>query len=206
VSKSQDTSGNCVTFKNLSVSKIKKLDSEIKKYNEGIYLSRTDLMKIILPEYVTYNPIRNDIEIAFIKFCTLNNIQRFNSISFGPFQMQLQFIKNVLENIPMQNINDTVLLNCKNSGYDVLLDNITYLNRSDIQWKLLVYFESINSHLYNSSKSIYLNKLIDIYNSGKIEHSSSKTYFTKINCERKTYVEWCYELYDWVDENKKGNY
>lgn len=126
------------------------------------------------------------------------NMERFKTISFGPFQMQLRFIKENLDKYPLNNINAKVLKNYNNSGYDYLIKNIENLNKLEIQWEILRIFE--HNHFKNSNNKNFNNdytNFIRKYNSGGTAEPGSNNYFSKINCDSKPYENWCLEMSNW---------
>lgn len=190
----------CKEFKQYTIKEIIKLNNKVSRFKTGRILNKRSLISIVLPEYVTYNPIRNNLEIYYIKYCELNNLNRFKAISFGPFQMQLQFIKNILDNTPAEIIEDRFLLHCKGSDYKILIKNIEYLNQLETQWKILLFFEYNNLSYYKYNTEKFLEILTLIYNAGSIEKAKNSKIFPKITCEDKTYLEWSNILYEWSEE------
>ena len=56
-------------------------------------IDKIELSKIVIPEYIFYNSKRDSFEKYLIKFNYLSRKERYKTISFGPFQMQVDFIK-----------------------------------------------------------------------------------------------------------------
>lgn len=164
------------------------LKQKTDQFPAGIILNHEDLRKIIYPEYTNYDYSINDYEIGLIKLFYHLGVTKFETISIGPFQMQLRFIKTLLENIPDQRIADTTLLMCKKSGYPGLIKNAYKLSKLDAQWKILLLYEDfcITKDILNNSDK--LNNVINYYNSGKAEQN--KIIFSKIKCEQQTYLYW----------------
>jgi len=192
----QSLNNDCLEFKKESIVKLNEFNTEVVDFPDPNYVSKKELITIVLPEYLTYSYNKNKIEISYLKMSYELNMERFNTISFGPFQMQLRFIKQNLDEYPSEKINDEVLKNYNNSGYEYLIKNIEQLNEIKIQWEILRIFEY--NHFKNSINKNFNNDYINLirkYNSGNI--SNPKNHFTKIMCDQKTYEEWCFEIKEW---------
>ena len=188
----------CLEFKKESIVKLYEFYTEIVDFPDPNYISKKELIAIVLPEYLTYSYKKNKIEISYIKMSYQLNMERFKTISFGPFQMQLRFIKENLDKYLLNNINAEVLKNYNNSGYEYLIKNIEHLNKLEIQWEMLRIFEY--NHFKNSNNKNFNNayiNLIRIYNTGGTAKPGINNYFTKINCDLKSYENWCSEMSKW---------
>ncbi len=192
----QSLKNSCLEFKKESIVKLNEFHTEVVDFPDPNYVSKKELITIVLPEYLTYSYNKNKIEISYLKMSYELNMERFNTISFGPFQMQLRFIKQNLEEYPSEKINDEVLKNYNNSGYKYLINHINHLNKLEIQWKILKIFEYnfFNRVNKNNINNNYIN-FIRKYNSGNIRKPNN--HFTKIMCDQKTYEEWCSEMSKW---------
>ena len=188
----------CLEFKKESIVKLNEFYTEIVDFPDPNYVSQKELIAIVLPEYLTYSSNKNKIEVSYVKMSYQLNMERFKTISFGPFQMQLRFIKENLDKYPLDNINAEVLKNYNNSGYEYLIKNIEQLNKLEIQWEILRIFEY--NHFKNSNNKNFNNAYINLirkYNSGGTVKPGVNNYFTKINCDLKTYEIWCLEMSNW---------
>jgi hypothetical protein len=166
------------------------LVSQTNCLEKGIILDHESLRQIVYPEYFTYNELINSFEYGFVKFYYQLNNHRFKTISVGPFQMQLKFIKELLDGLLINDIKNAFLIECKTGGYDFLIDNLDKLTSLNIQWELLLLFEKISIKKDYLTNSRDINKLVFLYNSGTIELEKNIKYFSKITCDLKTYLEW----------------
>ncbi len=186
---SQQTSlDNCAKFKKYAVEKKQQLKREVASFDQPKLLSKQSLLMVIYPEYITYDTSKDKLERACIQLFENLGMERYKTISFGPFQMQLQFIKDVLNQIPEINIKHPVLLSCKRKGYGEMLKNIESLSELSVQWEILLHYEQFFKAINKTEASIQLDQMINRYNSGK----STPAYptFKKINCARLSYVQW----------------
>ena len=110
--------------------------------------------------------------------------------------MQPQFIKGVLDNFPIEEMSDSILIKCKGGGYDSMVENLNYLFSIEVQWEILRMFEKNSVKRFSIHNNIEL-QLIRLYNSGSV--SKSELIFTKISCFKTTYEDWCYIIKDWLN-------
>ena len=192
----------CTEFKDESINKLKQLKTKLDLLSSPNYFSKTALITIILPEYLTYSRFKNEAEIAYLIFNYSSENERFKTISFGPFQMQLRFIDDILIKASKKNIKDTILKNYSTSNYQYLIDNLEHLNKLSTQWEILKCFEKINLKKKSEFKdnSQFLKKLIQLYNSGSFDPKINDQSFSKISCSNKSYESWCYEMKEWMLE------
>jgi hypothetical protein len=154
----------------------------------GKLLTKDELRKIILPEYLTYNSNLNVFECAMIKYSFLAKNSVYEGISIGPFQMQLKFIRKILKETRKEEIKSRFLLDCKNHSDEFLIDNLSTLSTVENQWQILLMFEKqcIGRKILASHTD--LDKLINYYNSGLV--NPPKSFFSKIKCQKNSYMEW----------------
>lgn len=156
----------------------------------GVLLDQSELRKIIYPEFLTYDEKVNSFECSFITLFYTLSLDRFSTISIGPFQMQLEFIKDMLDEIPEQEINSSLLLKYKKGGYRTMVDDLVQLSELENQWNILLLYERLMIKRGMLKSKNDLKKTINFYNSGKINLITSN--FSKITCENRTYVDWSY--------------
>ena len=73
------------------------LQNYIEKKPQIPQLNNIEIASVVLPEYVLYIEHRGKLEIGYIKILESLNLERFQTISFGPFQMDINFIlRNLL--------------------------------------------------------------------------------------------------------------
>lgn len=177
----------CFYFQQQSKEKLTVISSKIEVLENPFYLSKKELLSIIVPEYIMYSISMNDLEVILVKSNLVFNNKNFD-LSFGPFQMKISFILNVLNQVPISVIKDPILLKIKNNN-SVNSSQIDYLNSLEVQWKLLRLFEYCNKKAY---KKYSLNGLYTIYNRGNI--NKKITIFKKIRCKNSSYEHWCEEF------------
>jgi len=193
----------CTEFKEESIDKLKYLKTQLDQLPSPNYFSKTELITIILPEYLTYSKFKNEAEIAYLIFNYSSQNERFKTISFGPFQMQLRFIDDILIKASKKNIKDPILRNYSVSNYQYLIDNLQHLNKLSTQWEILKCFEKITlqNNLKHNDKNEPLKKLIQLYNSGGFNQKINDQAFSKITCSTKSYESWCYVMKEWMLKN-----
>jgi hypothetical protein len=177
----------CFYFKQQSKEKWIEISSKIETFQNPSYLSKKELLSIVGPEYIMYSSSMNDLEVILVKSNLVLKNNNFD-LSFGPFQMKISFILNVLNQVPINTIKDPILFKIKNNN-SVTSSEIDYLNSLETQWKLLCLFEYCNKKTYEKYS---LNGLYTIYNRGEINKKT--TIFKKIKCKNATYEEWCGEF------------
>ena len=187
----------CSEFRNNSEILLCDLKQQLNTLSPPEYLPRTDLITIVLPEYISSEKYLEAVESLFLQFSFQFDIERFYTTSFGPFQMQPQFIKDVLDNFPVAKMSDSILIKCKDGGYDAIVDNLNYLFRLEVQWEILRMFEKNSVKRFNIHDNIEL-QLMRLYNSGSL--SKSELIFTKISCFKTTYENWCYIIKGWLSQ------
>jgi hypothetical protein len=142
---------------------VKELRSITHSYVNSTRLSEKDLIRIVIPEYVSYDPKRDEFEKYIIKFLYSINNDSFKKISFGPFQMQPEFI----------------LINSNSRSYPEIIQNIDSLSTINTQYQILLRYVSKNS-------SCSVKELINLYNSGDVNLELN---YKKINF-KMTYYEY----------------
>lgn len=191
----------CSDFKLASLKKIKILKASIDQWDVPFYGSKDMLMTVILPEYLTNKDLTNTAEIAYLKICYNLRLERYKTISFGPFQMQPQFIKSNLELCASNEISDPILLDCKKNGYASIFKNLNYFIQIQTQWKILILFERNYFSLYHpTNPDACFGDLLRLYNTGKIDKNSKYLYFSKISCGKKNFEDWGMEMNKWAKE------
>lgn len=162
-------------------------------FNQGSLLNKNELIKIIIPEYVTYNKSQNILECGIIKYYFFLNDLRYNTISIGPFQMQLSFIKKILSNASNEELKIPLLINCKNNSDDYLINHLAELSEIDTQWNILLQYEKFCIKNKILRERIDINRVISYYNSGFTK--TKYKFFNKIRCKSMSYVEWSEYLF-----------
>ena len=175
-------------------------NEQVSEFNIDIH-DFTSLKKLAFLSGI-YSRFKNEAEIAYLIFNYSSQNERFKTISFGPFQMQLRFIDDILIKASKKNIKDTILKNYSTSNYQYLIDNLEHLNKLSTQWEILKCFEKINLKKKSKFKdnSQFLKKLIQLYNSGSFDPKINDQAFSKITCSNKSYESWCYEMKEWMLE------
>lgn len=186
---------SCFYFKQQTKEKLELVSTKLKKFNNPFYLSKKELFSIVSPEYIIYSRSINDLEVILVKSNLVLNNNKFD-LSFGPFQMKISFLKKILNQAPLNLLNDPILLNIKKNN-SVTFSQIDYLNKLETQWKVLCLFEYCNKKNY---KKFSLNGLYTIYNRGDINKKT--TIFKKIKCKNYTYEEWCNEFLSLLKKNQ----
>jgi len=146
-------------------------------------LSSRELLMIVLPEYITYNKSRDTFEKYLIQLNYFSRKDRFRSISFGPFQMQIDFISKYLDHFSQEdivkNIDNFSTFKTQWEALQLFVNNNPDLKIRELINKynsgnkqLEIPFKKLNTNLtyYEISK-----KLISIYNSGSNGHKNSSS-------------------------------
>ena len=182
----------CKHFKEESIEKINSFSKKMIDFEKPYYLSKKELFSIVSPEYITFSEAKNNLEVIIVKSNLFLNNRKID-LSFGPFQMKISFIKNLIKETPANILNDSILEKLKKTKLDITSIDVDYLNKIETQWKLLRAFEYNNKNIYKkySIKGIYT-----LYNRGGV--SKKATVFDKIICTNKSYEEWCKEILIWI--------
>ena len=178
----------CDNFYKQSIEKIRDFSNKMTYFEQPYYLSKKELFSIVSPEYITFSESKNKIEVLLIKSNLYIKNDKFD-LSFGPFQMKISFIINIINKAPLSIIKDPILLNLKNNNDIITAFQIDYLNKIETQWKLLRMFEYCYKNIYNQYN---LSGLYSIYNRGGI--NKKKAVFNKIKCTPLSYEDWCSKL------------
>lgn len=189
----------CNDFLNSGKSKIRFLNYTVSSLPPPKYGNRKTILAIVSPEFLTYSEYKNTLELSFIYTFYGLNIDKFKKISFGPFQMQLEFIDQYLKLMDKGNFSDSLLKNYKKTDFGILIDKLQTLNQIDFQWEILKTFFEYNMIRMPKNFSDFekLIVLIRIYNSGTTEPKKTKQIFSKIGCKNLSYEEWCFEILKW---------
>jgi hypothetical protein len=177
----------CFYFNQKSEAKWTEITKKIETFESPFYLSKKELLSIVSPEYISYSSSTNALEVIIVKSNLVINNNKLD-LSFGPFQMKVSFILSTLRKAPYSIINDNILKKIKIKK-NINENEIDYINKIETQWKILRIFEYNNKKNY---KKHSLKGLYTIYNRGDI--NKIKSIFTKINCSKKTYEEWCFQF------------
>lgn len=185
----------CEEFKKECQNRKKSLKNTIAKLKNPTLLSKDDLLRVIYAEYMTYDPGKDKLERSCVVLFSTMGKERYKSISIGPFQMQLNFIRNILLNSEDKIINNPTLLGCKKSGYLYMIDHLAELTQIETQWAVLLLFEKFCINNKTISTASNIDPMINYYNSGK--KTNNKITFSKITCDAKTYLEWSHAINKW---------
>ena len=190
---------NCDEFKFFGKQKIDFLKKNIENFPSSKILSKDTILSIVSPEYLTFSDFKNKVEISFIyTFFGVGN-NEFKEISFGPFQMQLEFIDKYLKISKKDIFSNSDLNKYDSTNYQILIENLHELNDTEFQWKILKTFVDHNYKFISENLSGLekLKILIRIYNSGNSELKYNKSIYSKISCKNLTYQDWCLEMLKW---------
>lgn len=196
VSSFSQANNDCAKFQKQSKAELRVLYNRIEFLAEPLLFSKNELIQIVLPEYVTTSASKHLIEQTFLKMSYAGGIEGFDHFSFGPFQMQPQFILNVINDYPIKELDKKHLIRLREVGYEYLIDNLEYFFSVQVQWEILIMYER-NFILKHGIKETVLSSLIRLYNSGTIKKPNN--FFSKIDCDDKTYEEWSYLISKWVN-------
>ena len=141
--------------------KVLALKMNIASLDNSTKLSEKDLIRIVIPEYLSYDTKRDEFEKYLIKFFYSIKNNTYKKISFGPFQMQPQFILN----------------NTNIKSYSEIISNIDSLSSIKTQYEILQKYVNKNS-------SFNLREIINLYNTGDI---NLELKFRKINYKMTYY-------------------
>jgi hypothetical protein len=159
---------------------------------EPHYLTKRELFSVVSPECSTFSKTKNNLEVLVIKSNLYLNIDKMD-LSFGPFQMKVSFILKTLRKAPNTIIDDDKLFKIKINNF-LNVSDVDYLNKIEVQWKILRIFEFNNLKIYNKYS---LEGLYTIYNRGAINRR--KTNYSKIDCVGKTYEDWCSQFLNFLN-------
>ena len=175
-------SADCENLFINSQERIVSLQKYIEKKPQILKFNNIEIVSVALPEYILYNESNGKLEVAYIKILESLNLEKYQTISFGPFQMDINFIFDTLINSHINGFSDY-----KPQSKKDVYENLDNYSRLDSQWKILSLFFRNNIHFLESEHG--LENISNIYNSGQIVNKSK--YFKKITCEKKSYYQWC---------------
>lgn len=182
----------CFYFNQKSEAKWAEISKKIETFESPFYLSKKELLSIVSPEYISYSSSMNELEVIIVKSNLVLNNNKLD-LSFGPFQMKLSFILKTLKKAKNTVVNDDKLNKIKTNNF-LKASDVDYLNKIEVQWKILRIFEFNNLKILKKHTIL---GLYTIYNRGAI--NKRKTNFSKINCVKKTYEEWCSEFLNYLN-------
>ena len=151
------------------IRKFKLLKGKDLEFQKLSNFSDEEILMIVLPEYITYDSNRDTFEKYLIILNYLSRNPRFKSISFGPFQMQPQFIFKYSNKI----------------SYHHIVTNLDSF--SDIRTQFEILNQFVSSHNELSQREV-----INKYNSGD---EKKELIFKKLNLN-KTYYEISQHLFN----------
>lgn len=185
----------CDGFKKFAIQKKERLLREVDRFPAPKFTTKQALIQVVYPEYITYDTSKDKLERACIQLFENLGMERYKTISFGPFQMQLQFIKEVVKHTPENEISHPTLLVCKRGDYEEMIGKLESLSEIRVQWEILLHYEQYFKTITKSDNSVNLDQMINRYNSGKLD--PVKTAFKKINCNQLSYLQWSKLIDSW---------
>jgi hypothetical protein len=157
------------------------------------YPLANEYFSIIKPELAVYDQHTDNIQKNLIKFLFMINLNSYNKISVGPFQMQLKFIETILLK---SNTHSYFNVNFKKSISNFLIDNLDLVTSFDFQCFVLQKY--IQLYQYNKLNKVNLIDFLAFnYNTGRFPSDSNNLhayYFKKITTCKMSYVQWSHAL------------
>jgi hypothetical protein len=157
------------------------------------YPLANEYFSIIKPELAVFDLYTDNIQKNLIKFLFLININNYNKISVGPFQMQLKFIETVLLK---SKTHSYLNVNFNNSISKFLVDNLDLITSFDFQCFILQKY--IQLYRYNKLNKVNSIDLLTFnYNTGRFPSDSTNLHaynFKKITTCKMSYVQWSHAL------------
>lgn len=147
--------------------KLKGLKKELMTCQNTTRFQLKDLIKIVVPEYISFNNLEDEFEKYLVTFLYSMKSDLFKKVSVGPFQMQPEFMMRY------SNVND----------YEGIILNLDSLASLKTEFKILQNF-------VNHNKTLTIKEIINLYNSG---NKNKELVFRKINLQ-KTYYDYANEL------------
>lgn len=181
---------NCGFFLAVNQNKVDGLIKKAQK-SDSFWRYNYKLLGVVLPEFLAESEIEIESEIQIFKTLNLFDNKTVNRISLGPFQMQPQFIYNVIRNSKVLNRNFHFSLESKESDLVRLRNNIDTFVSIDFQLNILKYFIKSESARLKQNPNKIIIELSGIYNGLPNDKTkSNQKYFSKLNCSKYTYSEW----------------
>lgn len=149
---------------------------------QTLSINNIEIAAIVLPEYILHNQFRDKLEIVYIKMLSSLRLEEYAEISFGPFQMDINFIFKTLVDAHKNDIIEN-----KTDSKLEIVDNLDKYITLDRQWEVLCLF--FQNQIQLTSQDNWQELISNLYNSGSITNKSK--YFKKITCSKKSYYEWC---------------
>jgi len=141
ISSFSQANNDCTHFQKQSKAELRVLYNHLDFLPEPLLFSKKQLIQIVLPEYVTTTASKHLIEQIVLKTSYTGSIERFDNLSFGPFQMQPQFILNVINDYPIKELDTKHLIMLREVGYDYLIDNLFFFFNFKLIWDILFIYK-----------------------------------------------------------------
>lgn len=161
---------------------LKDFRPQLDRLPEPYYLNKTELLSIVIPEFILYTKFNKYIERIYLEYAIRMNYDAYLTTSIGPFQMTPKFIFSCISQSPRSIVRDSLMKKIKEGNHNILYENIDYFTTIETQWEILLLFEEM---LWDESDDI-LNKMRKIYHSGE----NVSYIFTKLDCYDATYDFW----------------
>lgn len=181
---------NCGFFLESNQNKVDGLIKKAQK-SDSFWRYHYKLLGVVLPEFLAESETEIESEIQIFKTLNLFDNKTVNTISLGPFQMQPQFIYNVIRNSKALNRNFHFKLESRASDLIRIRNNIDTFVSIDFQLNILKSFVLMESKRLKQKPSQCIKQLSEIYNgSYGAKPRSPKKHFSKLNCSKLSYSEW----------------
>ena len=102
---------------------------------QTLSINNIEIAAIVLPEYILHNQFRDKLEIVYIKMLSSLRLEEYAEISFGPFQMDINFIFKTLVDAHKNDIIEN-----KTDSKLEIVDNLDKYITLDRQWEVLCLF------------------------------------------------------------------
>ena len=154
---------NCGFFLESNQNKVDGLIKKAQK-SDSFWRYHYKLLGVVLPEFLAESETEIESEIQIFKTLNLFDNKTVNTISLGPFQMQPQFIYNVIRNSKALNRNFHFSMESKESDLIRIRNNIDTFVSIDFQLNVLKSFVLMESRRLKQKPSQCIKQLSAIYN------------------------------------------
>ena len=168
----------------LILRKYQTVSSEFEKLEKNPTTSLCTLISVVMPEYLSFSPMTGKAELMFMTAAFRADLKRFKRTSFGPFQMQPDFILHQLRQ--SSRFSEDVLFNqARLTGYEWMADHLEEFARMDVQLRILLIFEENFRRSYPNGS---FEEMASLYNTGSVK--PSPLIFTKLQYADRSYLGW----------------
>lgn len=168
----------------LIIRKYAVIRGEFEKLNIPSTHAPCALLSVVMPEYLSFSPMTGAAELIYMSVVYRADPARFGRTSFGPFQMQPDFIMSQLQ-AATGPLGNSLLEQARREGFPFVASHLEELSAIDVQLRLLLIFEKNFRRKFPSGT---YDEMVNLYNTGSTEPSGFV--FAKLHQSDRSYLGW----------------